>query len=191
MVLTGDSWYLCAVNLHCQRPSSISASKVSHVTVNSNLLWTKLQRVHFAFGRAVGEKIAGISHGVYFILHLFGTGFSVLLWFEFEIRIFLCKSFASHYSPTRWCFPFITRLARVLFSKETEIEAEQMFFKMSPCHREKRRLLTISRNFFPGILSNPFDFKWNFWFFFPLPRYSRELTCVFHTVPCTRTRECL
>jgi len=30
--------YLCAVNLHGQRPPSISASKVSHVTVNRNLL---------------------------------------------------------------------------------------------------------------------------------------------------------
>ena len=47
----GELFYLCAINLHRQRPPSISASKVAHVTVNRNLLRTKLQRVHLAFGR--------------------------------------------------------------------------------------------------------------------------------------------
>ena len=32
------SVYLCAVNLHSQGPSSISATKASHVAVNKNLL---------------------------------------------------------------------------------------------------------------------------------------------------------
>ena len=52
--------YLCTVNLHGQRPSSISASKVSHVTVNRNLLWTKHQRIHLAFGWAVGMLEKGV-----------------------------------------------------------------------------------------------------------------------------------
>ena len=46
-----ESFYLCAINLHRQRPPSISASKVAHVTVNRDFLRTKLQRVHLAFGR--------------------------------------------------------------------------------------------------------------------------------------------
>jgi len=38
--------YLAAVNLHGQCPSSISTSKVSHVTVNRNGLLTKHQWEH-------------------------------------------------------------------------------------------------------------------------------------------------
>ena len=51
--------YLCAVNLHGQSPSSISASKVSHVTVNGDLLRTKLQRMHTTCRKAIGEEISG------------------------------------------------------------------------------------------------------------------------------------
>ena len=55
-----ESFYLCAINLHGQRPPSISASKVAHVTVNRNLLRTKLQRVHLAFGRTTKMKIVTV-----------------------------------------------------------------------------------------------------------------------------------
>ena len=58
--MPGQSFYLCAINLHGQRPPSISASKVSHVTVNRNLLRTKLQRVHLAFGRTTKMKIVTV-----------------------------------------------------------------------------------------------------------------------------------
>ena len=47
--------YLCAVYLHGQRPSSTATSKVSHVTVDRNLLWTKHQRVHLASSRPCGK----------------------------------------------------------------------------------------------------------------------------------------
>ena len=55
-----ESFYLCAINLHGQRPPSISASKVAHVTVNRNLLRTKLQREHLAFGRTTKMKIVTV-----------------------------------------------------------------------------------------------------------------------------------
>ena len=55
-----ESFYLCAINFHGQRPPSISASKVAHVTVNRNLLRTKLQRVHLAFGRTTKMKIVTV-----------------------------------------------------------------------------------------------------------------------------------
>ena len=48
--------YLRAVNLHGQRPSSIPASEVSHVTVNRDLLWTKHQRVYLASSRPYGKR---------------------------------------------------------------------------------------------------------------------------------------
>ena len=56
-----ESFYLCAINFHGQRPPSISASNVAHVTVNRNLLRTKLQRVHLAFGRTTKLKMANVK----------------------------------------------------------------------------------------------------------------------------------
>ena len=59
-----ELFYLCAINLQGQRPPSNSASKVAHVTVNRNLLRTKLQRVHLAFGRTTKLKIANLTFTV-------------------------------------------------------------------------------------------------------------------------------
>ena len=42
--------YLCAIGLHGQRPTTTSASKVSHVTVNRNCKQSKLQSKHLALG---------------------------------------------------------------------------------------------------------------------------------------------
>ena len=66
-VLRRQGFYLCAVYLHGQRPSSTSAPKVFHVTVDRNLLWTKHQRVYLTSSRPFGKKVLyiGIRHIVY------------------------------------------------------------------------------------------------------------------------------
>ena len=48
--------YLIAVNLNGKSPSSISTSKVSHVTVNRNRLLTKHQWIHLTLSEPVIEK---------------------------------------------------------------------------------------------------------------------------------------
>ena len=46
--------YLCAIGLHGQCPTTTSASKVSHVTVNRNCKRSKLQSKHLALGWTIG-----------------------------------------------------------------------------------------------------------------------------------------
>ena len=48
--------YLWAVNFLGQGPSSISTSKVAHVTVNRNLLWTKHQLIHLTLRTPVDGR---------------------------------------------------------------------------------------------------------------------------------------
>ena len=76
------SFYLCAINLHGQRPPSISASKVAHVTVNRNLLRTKLQRVHLAFCGTMKLKIMNVRFTSSRILL-----FSPLLFFIVRVKL--------------------------------------------------------------------------------------------------------
>ena len=51
--------YLVAVNLHDGRPSSISTSKISHVTENRNWFWVKVKRSQLTYPRSVEYKNTG------------------------------------------------------------------------------------------------------------------------------------
>ena len=51
-----QGFFLSAVYLHRQRPSSTSTPKVFHVTVDRNLLWTKYQPIYLTSSRPYGKK---------------------------------------------------------------------------------------------------------------------------------------
>ena len=135
--------YLRAVNLHGQRPSSIPASEVSHVTVNRDLLWTKHQRVYLASSRPYGKrgsrkKIKSRQLMWMFIIKVVMLAailflkwlFSVILLFSYSL---LNSSAALFLFVINWLTPFRSKI-----SLHVEAEKRKMHINSNKPFKKKR-----------------------------------------------------